>query len=92
MKFRPQTLEVFGRFKFTQLGRETDFHQPLAFARDAAWRAASLAGEAERYAQNPDYPDKVAPLAAAGALWADVARAHAAIAAALPADDEQGMG
>ncbi|NNN30721.1 hypothetical protein HLK59_10165 [Streptomyces sp. S3(2020)] len=50
----------------------------------AVTRAASLARAAEKYADGPDYPHKAAPLAAAGALWADIARAHAAIAAATP--------
>ncbi|OSP41520.1 hypothetical protein B7767_20480 [Streptomyces sp. 13-12-16] len=56
----------------------------LAQAEDAAQRAANLAGEAERYAHHPDYPHRVQPFAAAGAAWADTARALAAIAQALP--------
>lgn len=58
--------------------------QRLTMADAAVSRAASLARDAEKYATHPDYPGKVAPLAAAGALWADIARAHAAIADALP--------
>ncbi|MDT0469680.1 hypothetical protein [Streptomyces gibsoniae] len=60
--------------------------EALAKATDAARRAAALAGEAERHAHHPDHPHKVAPLAAAGALWADVARAHVAIATELRAE------
>lgn len=56
----------------------------LTKADEAARRAESLAADADRYAYSADYPHRVAPLAAAGALWADVARAHAAIAAVLP--------
>lgn len=58
--------------------------QRLTMADAAVSRAASLARDAEKYATGPDHPHKVAPLAAAGALWADIARAHAAIAEALP--------
>ncbi|MFF4356921.1 hypothetical protein [Streptomyces sp. NPDC001604] len=58
--------------------------QHLKLADTAVTRAERLAGDAERYATHPDYPHKVAPLAAAGALWADIARTHAAIAAAMP--------
>jgi len=61
----------------------------LALADAAITRAERLAGDAERYANHADYPHKVAPLAAAGAVWADIARAHAAIAAAMPANDEK---
>jgi len=62
--------------------------QRLTMADAAVSRAASLARETEKYATHPDYTHKAAPLAAAGALWADVARAHAAIAEALPETDE----
>lgn len=58
--------------------------QRLAMADAAAGRAASLAREAESAARNNDLRYKAQPLAAAGVLWADVARAHAAIAEALP--------
>jgi hypothetical protein len=47
-------------------------------------RAVSNARDAERYARTDDHRHKAGPLAAAGALWADIARAHAAIAQALP--------
>ena len=60
----------------------------LALADAAVTRAERLAGDAERYANHADYPHKVAPVAAAGAVWADIARTHAAIAAALPDTDE----
>lgn len=64
--------------------------QHLKLADDAATRAERLAEDATRYATHPDHPHKVAPIAAAGALWADIARAHAAIARATPAaTDEQ---
>ncbi|MFJ5306150.1 hypothetical protein [Streptomyces sp. NPDC088350] len=55
----------------------------LNLADAAVRRAENLAGDAERYAGGNDYLHKVAPFAAAGALWADIARAHAAVAAAL---------
>ncbi|MFK4100794.1 hypothetical protein ACI2L1_12105 [Streptomyces sp. NPDC019531] len=58
--------------------------QHLKLANAAVTRAERLAGDAEKYATNPDYPHKVAPLAAAATLWADIARTHTAIAAALP--------
>lgn len=58
--------------------------QHLDLADAALTRAENLAGEAERHAHNPDSPHKTAPLAAAGALWADIARTHADIARALP--------
>lgn len=58
--------------------------QRLTMADAAVERAAKLARDAERNAT--DYPHRATPLAAAGALWADIARAHAAIAATLPAD------
>lgn len=61
----------------------------LALADAAITRAERLAGDAERYAHHADYPHRVAPFAAAGALWADVARAHAAIADVLPEADNE---
>lgn len=63
--------------------------QHLKLADAAVTRAERLAGDAEKYAVNPDYPHKVAPRAAAGALWADIARAHAAIAAAQPETNDE---
>jgi hypothetical protein len=56
----------------------------ISLADAAVRRAENLAGDAEKYAVGNDYLHKVAPRAAAGALWADVARAHAAVAAVLP--------
>jgi hypothetical protein len=50
----------------------------------ATTRAASLARDAEAAARSFYDRDKAEPLAAAGALWADIARAHTAIAAVLP--------
>jgi hypothetical protein len=57
-------------------------------ADEATTRAAGLAREAEDAARHPDRERKVQPLATAGALWADVARAHAAIAAVLPETED----
>lgn len=62
--------------------------QRLTMADAAMVRATSLARDAEGYARSHDSRHKAAPLAAAGSLWADVARAHAAIAAALPSTAE----
>jgi len=59
----------------------------LAMADAALQRAAALARTAETRARHEDTRHEAAPLAAVGALWADIARAAAAIAAALPADD-----
>ena len=63
--------------------------QRLTMADAAVSRAASLARDAQQAAEHNDYRHKAAPLAAAGALWAEVAKAHAAIAAALPETDEK---
>lgn len=57
--------------------------EALAQAQEATRRAAALAEEAERYARHPDYPHRVQPLAAAGAVWADTSRAFTALADAL---------
>lgn len=57
--------------------------EALTQARQAADKAVYLAGEAERYAHGT-HAHKTAPLAAAGALWADTARAYTALAQALP--------
>lgn len=65
----------------------TDESTPQQYVRlawDAASRAAQLAGHAENASRQRGQQDQVAPLAAAGALWADVARSYAAIAAILP--------
>lgn len=57
--------------------------QALAKAVDAVARAARLADHAEQAAHGTHY-EKAQQLAAAGALWADVARSYAALAQALP--------
>ena len=64
----------------TEMTRE----QAMAESRHAADRAKRLAEYADNAAQNGDSQGKVPRLAAAGALWADTARAYAAIAAATP--------
>lgn len=52
---------------------------------DAAVTTADrLARTAEWFAQSDDQRAKTAPYATVGALWADIAGTHAAIAAALP--------
>ncbi|MEU3340666.1 hypothetical protein [Streptomyces sp. NPDC006668] len=59
--------------------------QHLKLADQAVTRAEQLAGDAERYATSAD-PNRYAQVgkyAEAGALWADIARTHAAIAAAM---------
>ncbi|MBP5915877.1 hypothetical protein ACH3XX_42360 [Streptomyces scabiei] len=58
--------------------------QRLAMADAATTRAAGLAREAEDAAHSFHNRQTAEPLAAVGALWADIARSHAAIAAALP--------
>lgn len=63
--------------------------QHLKLADAAVTRAERLAADAERYAANPDSPHKAAPLAAAGALWSDIARTHTCIAGALPETEAQ---
>lgn len=55
----------------------------LTMADAAVTRAAKLARQAETAALG-DARSIAVPLSAAGQLWADVARAHAAIADALP--------
>ena len=60
----------------------------LTRAEAAVERAAALAREAELAANSQDYRHKAAPFAAAGALWADIARSHAAIAQAMPETDD----
>jgi hypothetical protein len=54
----------------------------LKLADAAIERAASIAREAEHAAKG-DARHKAQPLAAASAAWADIARSHAAVAAAL---------
>ncbi|MEU1194941.1 hypothetical protein ABZ446_01800 [Streptomyces sp. NPDC005813] len=55
----------------------------LKLADAALTKAENLAGDAERAARG-DARAVAVPLSAAGQLWADVARAHAAIARVLP--------
>ncbi len=67
-----------------------DHSKHLALADAAVCRAERLAGDAERaaYSNDPHIRPQAQALAAAGALWSDVARTHAAIAAVLPADTQ----
>ncbi|NUP42341.1 MAG: hypothetical protein HOY76_36250 [Streptomyces sp.] len=58
--------------------------EAIGKARDAARQAATLAGHAESAAHHSDRQSKVPMYAAAGAVWADTARAYAALAAVLP--------
>jgi len=62
----------------------TTQEQYIRLAWNAVSKAEDLAKDADRYAHSDDYRHKAGPLAAAGALWADVARSYAAIAAVLP--------
>ncbi|WP_406100811.1 hypothetical protein [Streptomyces canus] len=58
--------------------------QAINEAINAADKAKRLAEHAGNAADNGDSQGKVPRLAAAGALWADLARSYAAIAAATP--------
>ncbi|MEV0639025.1 hypothetical protein AB0I77_29595 [Streptomyces sp. NPDC050619] len=58
--------------------------EALQEAIEAAARAKKLAADVERNAHHADRLGSVPRLAAAGATWADTARAYAAIAAVLP--------
>lgn len=58
--------------------------QYVSLAWTAASRAAALAGDAENAARIDNDPRQAEALAAAGALWADVARTYTSIAAVLP--------
>jgi hypothetical protein len=58
--------------------------QALDEAINAASNAKVYARRVEDAAQSGDTYGSIPRLAAAGALWADTARAYAAIAAALP--------
>jgi len=67
--------------------------QHLKLADAAVTRAERLAGDAERYVTSSD-PNRylqVQRYAEAAAVWADISRTHAAIAAVLPetVDDQQ---
>lgn len=61
----------------------------LSRAVAAAAQAESLAQRAESAARSVDHLHKAEPLAAAGALWADVARTYTAIAQTLTALDRE---
>lgn len=65
--------------------------QALAKAREAVGRASNLAGYAEGAAHSEHRQNQTAAFAAAGAAWADSARAYAAIAAVLaePTSDNE---
>ncbi|MHC3471204.1 hypothetical protein ACYF6T_21255 [Streptomyces sp. 7R007] len=69
-------------------------NQAIGEARMAAARAKNLAAYTESAAQSgdPNHYARTERLAAAGALWADTARAYATLAQALPepaeADDD----
>ncbi|MFD9192967.1 hypothetical protein ACFWCA_32735 [Streptomyces phaeochromogenes] len=69
--------------------QQTDREHYLAKAVDAARSAANLAGHAENAAHHPDKRGRVAEFAAAGSLWADVARRYTAIALATPEPADQ---
>jgi hypothetical protein len=58
----------------------------LDTADKALQKAGQLADYAESAAHHPDNRRKTADLAAAGALYADIARSAAAIAQAMPQD------
>jgi len=63
-----------------------DREQHLKLADSAVTRAERLAGDAERYvtSHDPNRYSQVQRYAEAGAVWADIARTHTAIAAVLP--------
>ncbi|QIY96950.1 hypothetical protein HEP87_26800 [Streptomyces sp. S1D4-11] len=61
----------------------------LDTADEALRKAAQLANYAENAAHHPDNRRRTADLAAAGALYADIARSAAAIAQAMPADAQE---
>jgi hypothetical protein len=59
----------------------------LKLADEAVCRAERFAGDAEDALKNHE-PHKIAPRATIAALYADIARSHAAIAAATPEQSE----
>ena len=63
---------------------QSTHEQYVSLAWTAASRAAALAGDAENGARIDNDPRQAGALAAAGALWADVARTYITIATALP--------
>ncbi|WP_086809838.1 hypothetical protein [Streptomyces reticuliscabiei] len=62
--------------------------QALTEARTAAARAKELAQAADRDLEHPTLKHDVPRRAATSAAYADVSRAYAAIAAALPATED----
>ncbi|MEU5737012.1 hypothetical protein ABZ784_03320 [Streptomyces tendae] len=60
--------------------------QQMTLAHAAMVRAENLAGDAERAAHRTDHW-KAESLAAAGSLWAQIARSHIVIADALREED-----
>lgn len=56
----------------------------LTMADAALQRAAGLARDAEVHARHSESRHRAQPLAAAGALWVDIARGHNDIARLLP--------
>ncbi|MFJ9474708.1 hypothetical protein ACIRRI_06790 [Streptomyces mirabilis] len=56
----------------------------LSLASTAMDKATQLARDAEFHARSSESRQRAQPLAAAGALWADIARAHTDIARLLP--------
>lgn len=56
----------------------------LTEAKDAARKAVQLAVHAEAAARTIDRHVKAVPLAAAGALWADIARTYTTLASVVP--------
>ncbi|MFF7310541.1 hypothetical protein [Streptomyces sp. NPDC008137] len=61
----------------------------LNCADEALLRAERLAGYAEDAAHSHNDRHRAEPFAAVGALWADIARTHAALAAALPEQTDE---
>ncbi|MFD8453902.1 hypothetical protein [Streptomyces coelicoflavus] len=61
-----------------------DRTEALQEAVQAVARAKELASSAENLARTSNAGHKVSPRAEAGALWADIARTHLALAALLP--------
>jgi hypothetical protein len=57
-------------------------------ANTAMDKATQLARDAEFHARSHESRHRAQPLAAAGALWVDIARAHADIATLLPETED----
>lgn len=60
----------------------------LTMANTAMDKATQLARDAEFHARSHESRQRTQPLAAAGALWVDIARAHADIATLLPETED----